>query len=555
MADTPDLPPMANPEPSAAPPWLPPVVAVVGRPNVGKSTLFNRFVGFRSAITYDTPGVTRDRHDGLAELGNHRVRLVDTGGFEPTETEGMLPLMRRQAQLAIASADAVIFMVCAREGLMAADEEIALQLRRTKKPVFLVANKADTPNLEAEAMAFYALGMPMVFPIAAEHNRGVLDLVEAVVQALEERGHFEGEPEPQDYDSQGDVVRGGVVDRIRVAFVGRPNVGKSTLVNKLLGHERVITADQPGTTRDAIDIDFEWRNQAFTLVDTAGLRRKRAVAQAIEQYSVSQAVRAIERCHIAVLVLDATQTLADQDSKIAALVQDRGRACVVAINKWDAIEKDTNSTKAYEQALERHLPFLEHTPKVFISALSGQRVEKLFDTVHTVFDNFNRRVPTHQFNRWLMALQQRVQAPTHRGRTLKMHYGAQLTVRPPKFVIIVNLPQATKASYQRFLMAQIRENWEFTGVPIRLEMKKKTQKRKRTAAAMTPGHDALAMTGDETLDALLLEGRYDPELAALQEAMMADDEDDDFYDDDDEDDPSPPAGKNLADDWADDDLV
>ncbi|MBM4342391.1 MAG: ribosome biogenesis GTPase Der [Deltaproteobacteria bacterium] len=537
--------------PSTTPAWRPPMVAIVGRPNVGKSTLFNRLVGHRSAITFDTPGVTRDRHDAECELHLHRVRLVDTGGFEPSETEGMLPLMRRQAQLAVQQADAIVFLVCAREGLLPADEAIAHELRRSKKPVFVAANKVDTPQLEADAMAFYALGVQTVFGVSAEHNRGILDLVDAVVGALEDRGHFEGEPDADAQGPSGDPVRGGVVDRVRVCFVGRPNVGKSTLVNRLLGHERVITADQPGTTRDAIDIDFQWRDRAFTLVDTAGLRRKRAVHEAVEAYSVSQAVRAMERSHVAVLVLDATQPLSDQDSKIAALVQARGRACVVAINKWDAIEKDTHSTKAFEAALERHLPFLEYVPRVFISARTGQRVERLFEVVHATFDNFNRRVPTWQFNRWLMALQQRVQAPTHRGRKLKMSYGAQLSVRPPKFVIIVNQLHATKASYQRFLTAQIREAWEFDGSPIRLEFKKKQSKRKRTAQAAEP---QVATTGDETLDFLLHETLDDPETQALQASLLQPDDDDEFYADEDDDDAPPDdAADDLAGDWDDDD--
>ncbi len=538
-----------NQQQVAPAPWRPPVVAIVGRPNVGKSTLFNRLVGHRSAITFDTPGVTRDRHDAECELHLHRVRLVDTGGFEPAETEGMLPLMRRQAQLAVRQADAIIFLVCAREGLLPADEAIAAELRRSQKPVFVAANKVDSNQLEADAMAFYALGVDTVFAVSAEHNRGVLDLVDAVVAALEDRGHFEGEPDPDSVDDRGDPVRGGVVDSIRVCFVGRPNVGKSTLVNQLLGHERVITADQPGTTRDAIDIDFQWRDKAFTLVDTAGLRRKRAVHEPVEAYSVSQAVRAMERSHVAVLVLDATQTLSDQDSKIAALVQARGRACVVAINKWDAIEKDTHSVKAFETALERHLPFLEFVPRVFISARTGQRVEKLFEVVQATFDNFNRRVPTWQFNKWLMALQQRVQAPTHRGRKLKMSYGAQLSVRPPKFVIIVNQLGATKASYQRFVVAQIRETWAFDGSPIRLEFKKKQSKRKRTAAQVTDS--SVVSTGDETLDLLLGEAHDDPETRALQASLLQPDDDDEFYEDDDAE-AEEPADDDLTGDWDDD---
>ncbi|MBI5607664.1 MAG: ribosome biogenesis GTPase Der [Deltaproteobacteria bacterium] len=479
---------------AAAPTWNPPLVALVGRPNVGKSTLFNRLIGQRTAITFDTPGVTRDRHYALARYGLHQIQVIDTGGFAPGESEGMLPLMRQQAQIAIDEADAIIFMTCAREGLLPADEEIARVLRRTQKPVFLCANKADTPSLDADAMAMYALGFDEVWPIAAEHNRGVLDLMEAVENALGERGHWEGEPD-HDEKPQLERVRGGRVERVRVCFVGKPNVGKSTLINKLLGHERVICADQPGTTRDAIDVDFVWRNRAFTLVDTAGLRRKRAVHDLVEQYSVSQSVRAIERSHVAVLVLDATQGLSDQDSKIAALVQDRGRACVVAVNKWDAVEgKDSKLSRGYELDLERIMPFLSYCPKVFLSAKTGQRVEKTFETVEKVYENFNRRVPTHQFNKWLIALQERVQPPTFRGRKLRMYYGAQLAVRPPKFVISVNMLGAISPAYQRFLINQIRETWDFEGVPIRLDLKKKPE---RKARRVTEALAVSAVTGED----------------------------------------------------------
>jgi len=510
--------------------WRPPTVAIVGRPNVGKSTLFNRLVGHRAAITFDTPGVTRDRREEIVDLALHKVRLVDTGGFEPGEREGMLPLMRRQAQIAIGEADAVIFLACARQGLLPADEVIVAELRRAPKPFFLAANKCDTPRLHADAMSFYALGVDEVYPISAEHDLGVADLVASVIDALAGSGAFDGEPAETEVAALA-PVRGGVVDRVRVCFVGRPNVGKSTLVNQLLGRERVVTADEPGTTRDAIDVEFEFAGRPYTLVDTAGLRRKRAVDGAVEQYAVSQAVRAIERCHVAVVVLDATIGLADQDSKIAALVQDRGRACVVAINKWDAVEKDTHTARGYEIDLARHLPFLEQVPKVFISARTGQRVDRLVDTVQRTFDNFNRRVPTHAFNTWLLALQSRTQPPSHRGRRLKMHYGAQLAVRPPKFVILVNLPEAISAAYERFLMAQIRDEWDFFGSPIRLELKKKARRKKgapRPAALPPP-------TGDADLDALLSDPS-DPEAAALHEAMFGTDDGADGGDDADVDD-------------------
>lgn len=460
--------------------YVTPLIAIVGRPNVGKSTLFNRLLGHRTAIVHDLPGVTRDRHYGTCTLMNHTIRLVDTGGFAPGESEGMLPLMREQAQIAIDEADAILFLCNARDGVTAADEEIADVLRRTEKPVFCAANKCDSDRLDLEAMALYSLGFDEIYPVAAEHNRGVIDLVEAIVAVLEERGAFEGEePEPEAPLEPTEKVRGGVVERVRVAFVGRPNVGKSTLVNKLLGHERVICADVPGTTRDAIDIDFTWKDEAFTLVDTAGLRRKRNVEEAIEQYSVSQAVRAIERCHVAVLVLDATKPLADQDSKIAALILDRSRACVVAVNKWDLVDKTTMTMKGYELALADWMPFLSHVPSVFISAKSGQRVENLFEKVREVYACFNRRIGTGELNRWLNALQDSHQAPTYRSKSLRMYYAAQVGVRPPQFVIQVNTLGAISPAYERFLMGQMRQQWDLLGTPLKLRLKKKAARRAR----------------------------------------------------------------------------
>jgi GTP-binding protein len=509
-----------------------PVIAIVGRPNVGKSTLFNRLVGHRTAIVHDLPGVTRDRHYSMAKICERRVELIDTGGFQPGEEEGMLPLMREQAQIAIAEADAIIFLTNARDGVTVADEEIADVLRRTDKPVLLAANKCDSDMIDSEAMAMYSLGFDMVYPVAAEHNRGVLDLCEAVIQALEDRGIAFAETEVvetsefvpdaaegEDPTAPVPLVRGGVVDRIRVCFVGRPNVGKSTLVNQILGQQRVIAADQPGTTRDAIDIDFQWHDEKFTLVDTAGLRRKRAVSEAVEQYSVSQAVRAIERCHLAVLVLDATQSLADQDAKVAALVENRNRACVIAINKWDAVEKETMTMKGYEMALIEQMPYVAHVPRVFLSAKTGQRVDKLMETVRSTFDNFNRRVPTAEFNKWLMALMTTHQPPTYRGRPLKMYYGNQLGVRPPQFVVQINSMGAISPAYERFLIAQMRETWELGGTPLRLKLKEKVRKPRKQAQFQVVEGQAVEALDDSDDDAIRLNA------GGFQEFVIGDDED------------------------------
>ena len=495
-----------------------PLIAIVGRPNVGKSTLFNRLVRARKAIVHDTPGVTRDRHYGEATINNIRVRLVDTGGFQPGETEGMLPLMREQAQIAIDEADMILFLCNGRDGVTVADEEVADVLRRTDKPVLCLANKCDSDSVDAEAMALYALGFDRVFPIAVAHNRGMLDVQEAIAEELLKRGAKEiadedaasgDEDDPFRWDKATAMddealpepgaekpLRGGKVDRIRVCFVGRPNVGKSTLVNQLLGHQRVITADMPGTTRDAIDIDFEFEGRDYTLVDTAGLRRKRAISHAIEAYSVSQAVRAMERCHVVVLVLDATQPIADQDAKIAALAIDRGRACVIAINKWDAIEKDTHTVKQYETNLGEQMPFLTFAPCVTISAKTGQRVDKLWETVERVFDNFNRRIGTGELNRWIAKLQVEHQPPTYRGRSLRIYYGAQLTFRPPQLVFLVNTLGAISPAYERFLISQLRETWDLEGSPIRIRLRKKAQT-KRPGAKFQEGRGLARETEEE----------------------------------------------------------
>ena len=514
--------------------WHAPLIALVGRPNVGKSTLFNRLLGRRSAIVHDEPGVTRDRHYGQAEFGRHPVRLVDTGGFAPGDQEGMLPLMREQAQIAIAEADVIVFIGNARDGVTAVDEEIADVLRRTKKPVLVCANKCDADTIDVEAMAFYSLGFDTVLPIAAEHNRGVLDLIEAIVEALQEGGAFEGEQrsdpvyaEAEDGDVDANAgsepIRGGRVDRVRVCFVGRPNVGKSTLVNKLLGSERCITADQPGTTRDAIDIEFTWKGEPFTLVDTAGLRRKRSITQQVEQYAVSQAVRAIERSHVAVLVLDATQSLADQDAKVAALVQDRGRACVVAVNKWDLVEKETMTQKGYEIAIVEQMPFLAHVPLVFLSARTGQRVDRLFEMVETVYANFNRHVGTGEFNRWLGKLQEAHQPPTYRGRRLRMYYGNQIALRPPQFAIQVNTLGAISPSYERFLIAQMREQWEFLGTPVRIRLKKKPARTPKIGSGMPV--PAMAGAGEMWQEADA--GDFGPDDEEFQGDAAGEDDDDD----------------------------
>ncbi len=465
-----------------------PLVAIVGRPNVGKSTLFNRLVGSRKAIVEDQPGVTRDRQYGEAEIAGRQVRLVDTGGFDPMETEGMLALMRDQARVAINEADAILWLTSVRDDVTPADIEVGAVLRQSDKPVFCAVNKCDAPSLENDALSFYSLGVEQVFPIAAEHNRGLLDLLEAIVERLEHVGAFdlpEGalDEEPMDPEELAALKqqRGGYVEQVRISVVGRPNVGKSTLINALLGTDRLLASDVPGTTRDAIDVDFTWGGKTYTLIDTAGLRRPSRVRESVEQYSVSRTVRSIERSHVAVLVLDATRTLADQDARIANLVERRGRACCVVINKWDIVEKDGKTAQAYALDLAEQMPFLAHAPKLFISAKTGRRVHKVIDLIDETFKAFDARLGTSRLNRWLEETTNWRQPPVYKGKRLKLYFASQTATRPPRIRIQVNSDKAVSAHYQRFLLGRLRAAFDLDGTPIRLDFVKKQARRARSA--------------------------------------------------------------------------
>ena len=523
-----------------------PVVAIVGRPNVGKSTVFNRLFGRRRAIVFDEPGVTRDRQYGDVELLGRRVRLCDTGGFLPEESEGVFALLKDQARIAVAEADVLVFVVDGRDGPTPADSEVADVLRRSRKPVVLAVNKVDADSVLPDAMSCYALGFDKVCFVAAEHGRGFEELREEIVGLLPastgqdadlpaDAGAVEDGSDVQEFDRDpqdtpdpavptgragadmadpdGEPLlpakppRGGVVDRVRVCIVGRPNVGKSTLVNKVLGQPRVVTADQPGTTRDAIDIDFDVAGRPYTMVDTAGLRRKRSVDTAVERYSVSQAVRAIERCHVAVLVLDATQDIADQDAKIARLVEDRRRACVVAITKWDAVDGDVKKPTSFDRGLDEALPFLTHTHRVYLSGRTGQRVHKLMDAVQATFEAFDRRISTSAFNKWLQALQLEHPPPMMRGKRMRIYYAAQVAMRPPVFALVTNVSDAPPQAYERFVIGRMRETWDLLGTPIRLHWKKKPNKRSTQALERLPAALRAGLAGgDDDLGLALGDG-------------------------------------------------
>ncbi len=437
-----------------------PLVAIVGRPNVGKSTLFNRLVGERRAIVLDTPGVTRDRNYGDADWLGRYFTVIDTGGFEPDAQATIPAQMREQALLAVEEADVVVFLCDARDGLLPADHEVAEILRRrVPEKVVYAVNKVDGPKQESLAAEFYELGVETIHPVSAEHTRGLGDLLDAVLEKL---------PPPLPGEDEED-------ERVtRIALVGRPNVGKSTLSNKLLGEERMIVSDVPGTTRDAIDARLVQGDSEYLLIDTAGLRRKRGISRGTsEAYSVVRTLRALDRCHVAVVLLDATEGVTDQDARIIGIAAEKGRAIILAINKWDAVEKDSKTAKRFADEMELKLPFVSWAPKLFISGLTGQRVHKLLGLIDEVREAHRFRVGTGQLNRWLEEVTHRHQPPVSRGRRLRFYYATQARVAPPTIVLSCNDPKAVHFSYQRYLQNQLRETFPLAGTPIRLSFKGK----------------------------------------------------------------------------------
>ncbi|MBM7581767.1 GTP-binding protein [Caldicoprobacter guelmensis] len=434
-----------------------PIVAVVGRPNVGKSTFFNQIVGKRISIVDDQPGVTRDRIYADAEWLNRKFTLVDTGGLDPESDDELLVQIRRQVEIAIDTADVIIFLVDGQVGVTPADQQIANLLRKTRKPVVLAVNKID--NFEDEPMVgdFFSLGLGEPIGISATHKRGIGDLLDRVVKYLPDKGIDEEEDQA-----------------IKIAVVGRPNVGKSSLVNRILGEERVIVSDIPGTTRDAIDTPFERDGKEYVIIDTAGIRRKSRINEALERYSVLRALAAIRRCDVVLIMLDATQPVADQDAKIANLAIEEGKASVIVVNKWDLVEKDTYTMEEYKNRILQKLGFIAYAPMVFVSAKTGQRINRVLELVDEVYSRYIMRVSTGVLNDCISDAVAVAAPPSEKGRMLKIYYATQVAVKPPTFVLFVNDPELMHEPYQRYLENYLRKTFDLVGTPIRLLVRQRS---------------------------------------------------------------------------------
>ena len=438
-----------------------PLVAIVGRPNVGKSMLFNKLTGHRTSIVEDTPGVTRDRIYGDCEWCNRQFSLVDTGGIEPGTENDMLKFMRRQAEIGIELADAIIMVVDVRSGVTAADQDVATMLRKAKKPVALAVNKCDSiGTVNPDVYEFYALGIGDLFETSAVHGHGTGDLLDWVLANIPE------ETEEEDDD-----------EVIKVAIVGKPNVGKSSLLNRILGEERVIVSNVAGTTRDAIGSYFENATGKYCFIDTAGMRRKSKVDDAIEKYSNMRTINAIERSDVCLILIDANDGVTEQDTKIAGLVHEAGKAAIIVVNKWGAVEdKETNTMRDKEAGVRDGLSYMTYAPVVFLSALTGQRVDKLFQVIQDVHTQNVSRITTGALNSVLADATARVQPPTDKGRRLKIYYMTQAGTKPPHFVIFCNDARLFHFSYQRYLENQIREVFGLQGTPIRITIRQKGDK-------------------------------------------------------------------------------
>ncbi len=431
-------------------------VAIVGRPNVGKSTLFNRLLGQRKAIVEDFPGVTRDRHYAEITRFDKPFLLIDTGGFEPQSNDELLTRMREQSQVAVEEADIIIHLLDARDGLTGADREIAAMLRKAEKPVLSVVNKVDGDKQQQQIYDFYALGVDELIAVSAEHGRGIGELTDALERLLPAAAM------ERDTDSESEV---------RLALVGRPNVGKSSLVNRMLGFERVVANPTAGTTRDSIDTPFTFHQQRYVLIDTAGIRRKGRVSLALEKYSAIHALKAMDRAHVVLMVLDATEGVTDQDLAIAGYAYEKGRALILLVNKWDLPEKDHQSMQRFIEEIQRRFKFLPFAPVLFVSAQTGQRVNRIMPLVAEVAEEFNRRIATARINQGLEEFVSKHPPAMVAGQRIKFYYATQSAVRPPTFVLFCNKPENIHFSYERYLVNSFREKFQFTRVPVRLQFR------------------------------------------------------------------------------------
>ena len=437
-----------------------PIVAIVGRPNVGKSMLFNRLAGQRLSIVEDTPGVTRDRLYAPCEWGGRTFTIVDTGGIEPNTDSEILQFMRDQAELAIQTATVIVLVCDIRTGVTAADQDVANMLLRSKKPVVLAVNKADsTGEPDPVFYEFYNLGLGDPIAVSAVHGHGTGDLLEECLKYF---------PPEDEEDGEDDVIK--------VAVIGKPNAGKSSLINRILGEERVIVSDMAGTTRDAVDSYFENDKGKYLFIDTAGMRKKSKVVDRVEKFSVLRATMAIDRADVCLIMIDANDGVTEQDTKVAGLAHEAGKACIIVVNKWDIVEKDDKTMDRMRQAIRADLSYMTYAPIVFISALTGQRVDRLFELINYVNDQANLRIKTGVLNSLLADATTRVQPPTDKGRRLKIYYMTQIGVRPPHFVIFCNDARLFHFSYQRYLENQIRNTFGMEGTPIRLTIRQKGDK-------------------------------------------------------------------------------
>ncbi len=437
-----------------------PIVAIVGRPNVGKSTLFNRITGGRKAIVWNEPGVTRDRNYADATWDDAVFTLIDTGGFEPVSRDRIFIQMREQCKLAMEEADAILFVMDGKEGLTPSDKEIADLLRRQRKPVFYVVNKIDGPRHEDRVFEFYGLGSDKIYSVSSEEGYGVNELMDDVIKTF-----------PAPLEEKGDP------GATRVAVVGRPNVGKSSLINRLLGFKRVLVDEAPGTTRDAIDTVLSRDGRKYIIVDTAGIRRKSRISLKLEKYSIVEALRTIDQSDVALLMLDAKEEVTDQDSRIGGFIHEKGKGCIIVMNKWDLIKKDAETINEFEERVRENLKYLSHAPMIFISALSGQRVSKILDVVDHVSEEAKKRVSTSVLNKHFEKWVEKVTPPLYKNRRVKLNYITQVSTAPPTFMVSTNLPEGIHFSYERYLTNRIREAFGFDGVPIRFQFRKKRRDR------------------------------------------------------------------------------